>query len=125
MGAHPALEVIAWSGYDTGVMRQMVRAAGILRFVAKQEALTALRAEVEAASSVLVGKGLTDEDLRSAVPRSRRERRRHDAGPLIQWGLASGFKRSAIARVVQVANQTVDHHAKSHRKRAVDDDELQ
>ena len=59
MGAHPALEVIAWSGYDTGVMRQMVRAAGIPELRRQTGGIVArgLRVEVEAASSVLVGKG--------------------------------------------------------------------
>lgn len=112
LDTHPALAVIAYTGHDTAVMREMVRRAGILRFVSKLDALEALLAAVVAAGEELNVGGVAFADPVSPSQALPGRRKKHDAGPLIRWAVSSGFKPSAIARVADVSSQAVAHHVR-------------
>jgi DNA-binding NtrC family response regulator len=110
---HPAIRVIAYSGHANEVIWQMVGKAGLFGFVAKLDPLEKLRAVIELACGELDREPVPPGQRRSEVGEERGRRKAHDVGGLIRWALDSGFKPTAITRVLRVSPQTVTYHRKA------------
>lgn len=114
---HPAIRIIAYSGYETEIAVDMALHAGADRFISKLEDLEVLESAVDDLMNVL-STGVLEQNVvlhNRSYPTGRTRRKRHDHGPLIKWLLAGGFKQKRIAQLLGVALTTVEYYCRRSR----------
>lgn len=104
------LRVVIWYGDIPGRMKECLLRDGRFCTLSRKAPLTHLCSLLTSEANRLQVSDMNPSNAAQCIPRSPGSRS-HDRGNMIRWALGAGFRRSAIARVLQVSPQTVAYHA--------------